>query len=263
MDTKVSYTTVGVFVIMMTAIAVGIVLWLTWFRHNQTYDTYVVYMSQEVSGLSVQSAVRFNGVRVGYVSKIELAPQDPQEVKITVQIETQVQVSTAVVATLMSQGITGLDYIGLRATAIKAPPLKVKGDQKYPVIPSEPSLLKRLSASIQDITDDIETVSSSISTLFSAENQRHISEILSGFASVGRVLDERAGSINTTLGSAQVLMKNSAKASQQFPQLVNDLASTTKSIQQLTTELQQTARSVTSTVKTSGGSRHSDRVTVC
>src|SRR3990167_10024623 len=113
MDTKVNYTIVGLFVILVGAIAVLLFLWLTSLKHRDVYDTYIVYMHEEVSGLNAQSAVRYNGVKVGYVESIRLNPKDPQQVVLTLKIKQGTPITTSTIATLKSEGITGVDYVGL------------------------------------------------------------------------------------------------------------------------------------------------------
>src|SRR5690606_22120300 len=115
MDTKVNYTVVGIFVILLCLMLVIFFLWLTSLQHREVYDTYIVYMHEEVSGLGTQGPVRYNGVKVGYVDSIRLNPQDPQQVVLKLKIRRGTPITTSTIATLVSEGITGIDYVGLKA----------------------------------------------------------------------------------------------------------------------------------------------------
>src|SRR3990167_1696336 len=105
MEGKINYTAVGVFVIGLMVAGMIIFFWLELRKHDQTYDTYVVYLHEDVSGLSVDSAVRYNGVPVGFVKSIGLVPSNSQLVKVVVSIESDTPINVSTVGTLMSQGI--------------------------------------------------------------------------------------------------------------------------------------------------------------
>lgn len=226
MDTKVNYTVVGIFVIILCVMLVVFFLWLTSLKHREVYDTYVVYMHEEVSGLSIQSPVRYNGVKVGYVDSIQLNPQDPQQVVLTLKIGHATPVTTSTVATLMSEGITGIDYIGLKALTSQAPPLLAKPGEKYPVIPSEPSLLLKLSTALEDVTKTVRDLSDNVSKIFSEENRRAISASLQNIQTVTKTFSDNSDNINSSLQSMKVFLGNTEKASQRLPIVMQELEST-------------------------------------
>src|SRR5690606_19698287 len=107
-----------------------------------------------------------NGVKVGYVDSIRLNPQDPQQVVLKLKIRRGTPITTSTIATLVSEGITGIDYVGLKALTSQAPPLKAKPGEKYPVIPSEPSLLVKLSTALEDVTKTIKGLTDSVGKVF-------------------------------------------------------------------------------------------------
>ena len=62
-------------------------LWLSVGFDRKAYDLYTVYVPEPVSGLGDDSIVKYNGVKVGVVSKIELNQFDPQQVRLELKIE--------------------------------------------------------------------------------------------------------------------------------------------------------------------------------
>ncbi len=230
MDSKVNYTIVGIFVCVLGAALLLIGLWLTSLKHTEKYQYYVTYMREEVAGLNVQSAVRFNGVKVGYVSAIDLNAKDPQQVKITLAISQETFISTSTIAVLQSEGITGIDYIGLKALTISAPALKAQKGEQYPVIPSEPSLLVKLSTSLQEVTDSIKILSEDVNKVFDEKNRQALQQSLQSLAKVTQTIADNSKQIDASLKSANVLLKNSALASKKLPQVMVDMQSTLKSI---------------------------------
>jgi len=169
MEPKVNYTVVGVFVVGLMVVGLLIVLWLS-SRTQKHYDHYTIYMHEAVTGLSEKAPVEFNGVEVGYVQSISLNPNNPQQVVLLVAIEQGVPITRSTVAKLKSQGITGLRHIGLFAKTTHAALLKVKKGERYPVIPSEPSLLLQLDKVFTGVAKNIESVTKDFHALFNEKN---------------------------------------------------------------------------------------------
>jgi phospholipid/cholesterol/gamma-HCH transport system substrate-binding protein len=141
MEPKVNYTLVGLFVVLFTAALVGVVLWLGNGEYRTSYDRYYAYMQESVSGLSVNSPVKYRGVEVGRVKEIVLNPDNPEEVRLTMDIARGTPVKADTLAVLDTQGLTGLAIVNLTGGSRESPPLEAKPDQIYPVIKSGPSLL--------------------------------------------------------------------------------------------------------------------------
>lgn len=249
MDTKVNYTIVGLFIVLLTAALIGLIFWLTTFKHPEKYNVYVVYVHEEVSGLSVQSPVRYNGVQVGYVDRITLNPKDPQQVILLLKIKQGTPVTTSTIATLMAQGITGMDYIGLKALTAAAPPLKAQPGEKYPVIPSEPSLLVKLSTALQEITSTIKNLSYSINQIFDEQNRLAISDSLQNISKVTKTLEKNTQNFDATMVATRKLMENGAKASKQLPEVMTQLQEMLTSIRQLATNFSAAGESAALTMR--------------
>jgi phospholipid/cholesterol/gamma-HCH transport system substrate-binding protein len=242
MEGRAKYLAVGIFIIALVCAAIAIFFWLTLRKHDQTYSTYVVYLHEEVSGLSVQSSVRYNGVPVGYVKSIGLVPSNPQLVKIMLDIEQNTPINTSTVATLMSQGITGIDYIGLQSQKVNAPPLTKHAGEDYPVIHSKPSLLMQLSEVIPEITQKVTQLSDSISTLFDKKNTDSIGATLQNVQVFTRALKDSSAQITESMASLQKILVHAQAASKGLPDLVESTTDTMK-------QLHSTAESATNTMK--------------
>src|SRR4051812_27784006 len=107
MDTKVNYTTVGIFVITLVAFIVLSIIWLSAGLGFQQYKIYKVYMAESVSGLSQDSAVEFNGVSVGTVKSINIDHANPQLVTLLLNIQADTPISQGTKAMLNGRGLTG------------------------------------------------------------------------------------------------------------------------------------------------------------
>ena len=79
MKAKTSYALVGLFVLLLSTAFIAALLWLTTGGPPKDYDFYVVYMTESVSGLSVDAPVKYKGVNVGRVRDIRLDPEEDFE----------------------------------------------------------------------------------------------------------------------------------------------------------------------------------------
>jgi phospholipid/cholesterol/gamma-HCH transport system substrate-binding protein len=154
MEPKVNYTLIGLFVVLFTAALAVVVLWLGKGDYRKTYDRYYAYMTESVAGMSVNSPVKYRGVDVGRVKEIELNPDNPEQVRLTLDILRGTPVKEDTVAILDSHGLTGLAFVNLAGGSRDSPTLTAKGDQVYPAIKSGPSLLYRLDEALSKLLAD-------------------------------------------------------------------------------------------------------------
>lgn len=171
MESKVNYTIVGLTVIILTAGLIAAGLWLSIGFERKKYNNYIVYMYESVSGLSEESPVKYNGVRVGQVIKVELSKVDPQQTKITIQVEQGTPITTSTTATLITQGITGTTSLGLSPSSSTFIPLQRTPGEPYPVIPSKPSFFNQLEKNIHEISEGFKNI-------LTKENSRNLKQAL-------------------------------------------------------------------------------------
>ncbi len=249
METKVNYTVVGLLVILLGAALIFLGFWLTTFKQGKEYGVYAAYVKEDVTGLSDQSVVRFNGVPVGYVQVIEIDPKDPQLVRLTLKIEKGTPITTSTTATLYPQGITGLVYVGLKAGSAGAPLLKAKRGQKHPVILSKPSILTQLSTVLPEVATNLKILSHSINDVFDEGNRQSIRNILKNTDQFTKTLSDNSQNLDSSMKSLRVALNNSAKASRELPQVMRELNSTLQSVNRISHQVDLASRSMTKTMK--------------
>ena len=167
-------------------------------------------------GLTDRGPVKFNGVDVGYIEKISIDKQDPQEVRLLIKVDQKAPITTSTTATLMQQGITGVTFVGLKAKTPAAPPLLKRDGEPYPVIPSEPSLLLQLNEALRDVTNGLKTMGDSFKgmdesfkKLFTSENMASLQNILARTSTASNQFPDamekfRGAAIGLTSASEQV-----------------------------------------------------------
>lgn len=244
MDSKANYTIVGAFVIVMVVALILIVMWLTSMKHDDVYNTYVTFMREEVSGLNVQSPVKYNGVKVGYVSSLKLNPKDPQQVIIVMKIKDRTPITTSTIATLTTEGITGMEYVGLKALTAEAPMLKARPGQLYPVIPSEPSLLMKLSTAVQEVTQSISRLSKDVRQVFDEKNRENLARSLANVQEVTHSIAINSNEISQSIKYANKLLKNSSEATDELPPIMKKIHSTLNELEKTAVSVKNAGNSV-------------------
>jgi phospholipid/cholesterol/gamma-HCH transport system substrate-binding protein len=113
METRAPFVVVGAFVLAAIAAVFGFVYWL----HNTgglgPRTAYHVQFDGSVPGLLVGAAVLFNGIRVGEVTDLGLAPDSPRRVNATISVASTTPVRADTKVGLEFQGLTGVPVIAL------------------------------------------------------------------------------------------------------------------------------------------------------
>ena len=238
MESKVNFAAVGLFVIVLTVAMIAGVLWLSSGKYNQkSYDTYQTYMSESVSGLNLNAAVRYRGVDVGRVRRIALAPGNVELVQITLDIERGTPVKEDTLATLQTQGLTGIAYVELTAGRQSSPALAVRAGEAYPVIASAPSLMNRLETSIPALLANLNRVSDSVNSLLDDDNRRALKTTLADLSLLSRTLAARSTTIDATLASTARTMESAARVAADLPRLAQRVERTADAFDRMAGEI--------------------------
>jgi paraquat-inducible protein B len=172
MGSKVSPTVIGAFVIGALALAVVGLLLFGGPRFFAEKRTYVLYFDGSAQGLNKGAPVVFRGVPVGTVSDI-VALYDPQQRNVRIQVLVEIApdsikvtkgapptapdqliqelIQNGLRAQLQLQSfVTGLLYVDLDVHP--GAPLKIRDERgKYPELPTVPSPLERLKATLEQV----------------------------------------------------------------------------------------------------------------
>lgn len=249
MTGKTNYVLVGLFVLALTLTLIAGVLWLGSGGPGRVYDEYLVYMQESVSGLSRDNAVKYHGVDVGRVREIGLDPQRAEEVRLLLEIDRGTPIREDTVATLETQGLTGLAYINLTGGRAASPALKARPGEQYPVIESRPSTWGRLDRAVEELATNLIGVSKRFELLLSDENQRHISRSLAHLDDLSSALAERSGDMASALDDLTTTLRHTRDASTGLSDLVTKLQSAASALERMADEIRDTGASVRRVVR--------------
>ena len=218
METKVSFSIVGAFVLVLGAVLIGGALWLAsggaW---QKEYDIFLAIENESVSGLNLNAPVKYNGVDVGKVRRIDLDRANPERVILSFAIERGTPVKEDTIAVLKTQGLTGITYVELSGGALSSPPLRTIPPNRYPVIQTKPSLSARLENVLTNVLGKLDSTSNNINAILSPGNQAAFKDILSNTAQatakMGPLIDRVGRSADAVGKMGDDLSKAGASAS--------------------------------------------------
>lgn len=199
METKANYVAVGVFVMALLLGLVVALLWLTGAQYAQEYAYYQTYFSGSVSGLGTGTSVRYNGIEVGRVSKLNFDPNDPKKVQVIMQIDPTLKIHADSLASIASQGLTGGTYVEIDGGSKKAPVLHPHFWGEYPTVRSKPSTLQQLEQSAPLMIAKLSRAADRLNDLLNDKNRRSVADILANLHDTTTVLSARSADIDATL----------------------------------------------------------------
>jgi phospholipid/cholesterol/gamma-HCH transport system substrate-binding protein len=120
METRAPFVIVGAFVLVAIAAVFGFVYWLQNTGGLGPRTSYHIQFEGSVPGLLVGAAVLFNGIRVGEVSDLGLAPGKPRGVNATISVASTTPVRADTKVGLEFQGLTGVPVITLEGGMLVA-----------------------------------------------------------------------------------------------------------------------------------------------
>lgn len=144
METKGNHVLIGLFAVCVVVAAFAFVFWFHNISGTSKRNTYVVRFDGSAAGLRAGSAVLFNGIRMGEVSKVIVNPDDPHQVLATVEVDARAPIRTDTQVGLDFQGLTGIASIALTGGSKEAPP--------FVTTFSEPPMLIADASASQDVT---------------------------------------------------------------------------------------------------------------
>lgn len=248
MNSKTNYILVGLFVLGMGTTLIAGVLWLSSGGPGRAYQVYAVYMTESVSGLSVDGAVKYRGVDVGRIRDIALDPDNLEQVRLLLEIEEGTPIREDTVATLAVQGLTGLGHINLEGGSQTSPPLAAQPGKPYPVIASRPSVWGRMDHSLGVLLDNLTKGTERLNTLFSDENQRLLTDMLKHLNTISGMLADRSDALGQSIDDLSGTLRNARAASGHLPELVDQLQQAARSLEKMADEIGATGKAIRQTV---------------
>ncbi len=202
METRARYVLVGAFTLAAMVALMGFLLWLARVEISRAYAQYDIIFDT-VSGLSQDSLVRYNGVDVGTVLSIDLDRDNPQFVRVRIEIRAATPVRKDTMATLSSQGVTGVSFVALEGGSPTSDPLQTIPPAPVPVIASQPSVVQELTDAAPDLLKQAIALIEDVRKFATPDNRKSIAAILQNVESVTAKVDALAVRAETVVTTAE------------------------------------------------------------
>lgn len=228
MTPKSSYVLVGLFVLLLGVALIGGILWLSTGGPPKDFDFYLVYMTESVSGLSIDAPVKYKGVNVGRVRDIRLNPDNPEEVRLLLVVQEGTPINADTRATLEVQGLTGVAHVNLSGGGTESAPLLKPRDEPYPVIETNPSLLSRLDQSVSTLLDNLIETSSRLNELLDEDNRAAVNATLGNIEQMTANLAEQTARFDALVDKLDSTLDNAGRAAADLPGLIAQIDTAAK-----------------------------------
>ncbi len=189
MYSRVNYTIVGIFVLLFGVGLVWFAFWLAKYGIHREFDTYKLYMTESVSGLSKDSIVRLRGVDIGRVSEIRINPKNIEQIEVFLKIKKGVPIKEDMIAQTQMLGVTGLLSIEINRGTNEAKTLEPTEDY-IPLISTAPSWLTKTTRGLGTLTDRITLLVDKGQKLLSEKNIQTLGKVFDNFETITAKADE-------------------------------------------------------------------------
>ena len=184
MSAKANYFKLGLFIILAVGLAIAAVLVLGAGKFFEKKITVETYLDQSVQGIEVGPKVKFRGVTVGNIRKIDFTRNRYEHDKLLanrhsyVLLEIEItgnpfgddpreitdqhlakEIEHGLRARLTSQGVTGTSYLDVDyLRSVKHPLLPIDWTPAHPYIPSAPSVPSRIFSLAEGVFGQLEKI---------------------------------------------------------------------------------------------------------
>lgn len=191
-----------------TVLGVTAALWLAKAGPADSYAYYTIYFKQQsLEGLQNNSWVTMKGIRVGTVESVQIAPNNIEQVKVTVKLENGTPVKTDSRAVLGRNLLTGFANIDLTSSSNQAALLKdVLPGEENPIIPEGASKLDLAAQNIPEVIKDVGEALKRVQVLLSDENLESVGRSVQNIETTTAVFAKNAKSLDETLKHAGELV---------------------------------------------------------
>jgi phospholipid/cholesterol/gamma-HCH transport system substrate-binding protein len=176
----------GLFTLLLGA---ALVIAVIWFRGDaRDLERYVLVSRYSVNGLYPQSEVRFRGINVGKVERLQVDPGDLRNILVFVRVDGTLPITRGSYGQLGYQGVTGLAYVMLDDDGSNPQRLTTSADDPAR-IPMRPNVFDDLASAGQVLLHQANDLLERLNSIASAENEQRLASTLKNFEAASRQLE--------------------------------------------------------------------------
>jgi phospholipid/cholesterol/gamma-HCH transport system substrate-binding protein len=201
METKANYVAIGAFVLTCVLGMLVALLWLAGTQYSEEFSYYKTFFSGPVTGLGKGTTVRYNGIDVGRVSKLDFNPDDPKSVIVTMQVSPSLPIHADSVASIASEGLTGGSYVEIDGGSKSSDILRPEHRGDIPVIRSKQSMFQELEQSAPKLVMKLNQIADSLNATLDQKNRDAIAQTLDHLRNMTALLDRHSADLDRTIAN--------------------------------------------------------------
>ncbi len=222
METRSNHVLVGGVVLALLAALAIFMIWLAGLSGGTTKQ-YDIFFKQSVEGLAKGSSVTFSGVPSGQIIDINLWTDNPEFVRVRIEVKDETPILQGTTATISGVGFTGVSQITLDGAVKGAPPITERGPAGAPVIPTRTGGLGALLNSAPQLLERLSTLTERLTELLSDRNQASIAGILQSTQRLSDALADRGPEIAATLADTRIAIRQAGDAVEKIGNLAQGI----------------------------------------
>lgn len=241
MESKSHALIAGVFAIGLAILAGALALWLGKDEIQRT--PYTIATSLKVSGLNIQAAVRYKGIKVGKVTDIDFDSKVPGQLLLSLDIVSDTPITQSTYATLGYQGVTGIAFIELDDDGSQ--PAAIVRDPKLGArIPLRPGLLQEVEKHGIAILNQTEELSKRLNALLDQENRASLTNTVKQIGKTAAAWEAIPAKLDPVLNNLPQTIAQARESALAFKQFSDNAKNTSSNLNQVLSNLQSEQSSI-------------------
>ena len=228
----------GFFTIALLIIASLLAIWLG--RDKIQRVPYEIVTQSAVSGLNLQAAVRYKGLKVGSVTDIDFDTTVNGQIVMRLEVIPTTPITASTYATLAYQGVTGIAFVQLDDDQSSAQPLLAtqQGGTTLPRIPLHASTLQTIEQRGLAILSQTEELTKRMNSLLDPANAQSLVHTVSSINDVAQAWQAVPAQLTPALNKLPSLIAQTETTLNAVSALSADARQFTRNMNQLSSDLQ-------------------------
>lgn len=205
MERNINYTLIGS---IFFAVVVCMVIFIFWIGRvgvdDGKYQAYEVYTDKEISGITINTPVKYKGITIGSVTGIGFDKDKLGTVKIGLNILSSIPIRKNSAVTPSSDGLAGLGYLSLEQSAEG----EFIGKNDPHTLNFKQNFMGKIASQADEVTKELLDVLKNIKDLTDTQNIKSISNIIRSLDSLSTTLAETKDEINGFSKNSNMLLSN-------------------------------------------------------
>jgi phospholipid/cholesterol/gamma-HCH transport system substrate-binding protein len=226
----------GFFTLALLILAIFIAIWLG--RDKIQRTPYEIVTKSAVSGLNLQAAVRYKGIKVGNVTDIDFDDKNPGQLILRLEVIPDTPVTSATFATLAYQGVTGIAFVQLDEDKTAGASVPLAQDGTTQRIPLRPGVMQNLEERGLAILTQTEELTRRINSLLDPKNRQTMISAVDNINKAAEAWQALPNKLNPSLDKLPGLIDQTQNTLNTVSVLSKDASRFTNNLNQLSTQLQ-------------------------